>query len=111
MKRSVCFLAAGVFFMQTLVTAQSLDFQFFRTRVEPIFLRVREASGPGGSCFMSHTHVVTRFRLQPPSQSLSWTEEQSRKNFEAVSRLVVSGDPLKSRLLTHPLATAAATPM
>jgi hypothetical protein len=97
----VCvFLASG------MSMAQSPDFQFYRTRVEPIFLRVREANGPGGSCFMCHTQVKTRFRLEPPSASLSWSEEQSRQNFQAVSRLIVPGDPLKSRLLTHPLSAA-----
>jgi hypothetical protein len=36
-----------------------------------------------------------------------WSEEQSRKNFDAVSRLVVPGQPMKSRLLTHPLEPKA----
>ena len=36
-----------------------------------------------------------------------WTEEQSRHNFEAVSKLVTPGEPLKSRLLLQPLATEA----
>jgi len=44
-------------------------------------------------------------RLQPLAPgATAWTEAQSRKNFEAVSRLVVPGEPLKSRLLLHPLA-------
>jgi hypothetical protein len=87
--------------------AQSLDFQVYRTRVEPIFLKVREANGPGGSCFSCHTHVNTRLRLQPVTSSLTWTEAQSRRNFEAVQKLVVPGDPAKSRLLLQPLATQA----
>jgi len=37
----------------------------------------------------------------------SWTEEQSRQNFETVSQLVAPGDPLGSRLLLHPLAQEA----
>jgi len=32
-----------------------------------------------------------------------WDDEQSRLNFEAVSRLVSPGQPLASRLLMHPL--------
>jgi hypothetical protein len=87
--------------------AQSLDFQTYRTRIEPIFLKVRDANGPGGSCFSCHTHVQTRLHLQPVPPSLSWTEQQSRQNFSAVQRLVVSGDPAKSRLLLHPLAVEA----
>jgi hypothetical protein len=84
-----------------------LDFEIYRTRIEPIFLKIREANGPGGSCFMCHTHLNTRLRLQPVSSNISWTEEQSRRNLEAVMRLVVPGDPLRSRLLLHPLATEA----
>src|SRR6185295_13916351 len=87
--------------------AQSLDFQTYRTRIEPIFLKVRDGNGPGGSCFSCHTHVHTRLHLQPVTANLTWTEEQSRRNFEAVQRLVVPGDPARSRLLLHPLAVEA----
>ena len=38
-----------------------------------------------------------------PGQA-NWTDEQSRKNFEVVSKLVNPGDPGTSRLLLHPLA-------
>src|SRR6202030_4225725 len=37
----------------------------------------------------------------------SWTLEQSRKNFEVVLQLTTPGEPLKSRLLLHPLAPEA----
>ena len=40
-------------------------------------------------------------------EPFAWTEAQSRINFEVVSRLVVPGDPAKSPLLLHPLATEA----
>jgi hypothetical protein len=86
---------------------QGLDFQAYRNTVEPIFLKVRDANGPGGSCFSCHSHIHTRLHLQPVDGSLKWTEEQSRLNFEAVQKLIVPGDPAKSRLLLHPLATAA----
>ena len=36
----------------------------------------------------------------------TWTEEQSRKNFAAVSRVVAPGNE-RSRLLVHPLAEQA----
>lgn len=90
-----------------LILLQALDFQTYLTRVEPIFLKVREANGPGGSCFSCHTHINTRFRLEHVQPSLTWTEAESRRNFEAVQRLVVPGDPMKSRLLLHPLAIPA----
>jgi hypothetical protein len=39
--------------------------------------------------------------------STSWTEELSRRNFDAVSQVVSPGDPMKSRLLLRPLAPEA----
>lgn len=86
----------------------SSDFEFYRTRVEPIFLKPRDAFGPGGTCVACHTRVTSRLRLQPlTSGRTSWTEEQSRRNFETVTRLIVPGEPLKSRLLLHPLSVEA----
>jgi YVTN family beta-propeller protein len=82
-----------------------LDFQTYRNRIEPIFLKQRQ---DGVRCYDCHSVLATRLRLQPLSPGKpSWTEEQSRRNFDAVSRLVTPGDPLKSRLLLHPLAQEA----
>jgi YVTN family beta-propeller protein len=82
-----------------------LSYAEYRTRIEPIFLKRREG---GARCYDCHSTLTTRLRLQAflPGDS-SWTEEQSRKNFEFVSRLVTPGDPLGSRLLLHPLAPEA----
>jgi YVTN family beta-propeller protein len=83
----------------------SLDFDVYRSRIEPIFLKKREG---GMRCYDCHSMMVTRLRLEPLSPgSSSWTEEQSRKNFAAVSQLVTLSDPSKSRLLLHPLAQEA----
>lgn len=101
-------LAIGLLLAPPAGAAQSLDFDVYRTRVEPIFLKIREANGPGGACFMCHAHIKTRFRLEPLAPGArSWTEEQSRRNFTAVQRLVVAGDPGRSALLLHPLAIDA----
>jgi hypothetical protein len=92
------------------VWSQPPDFQTFRTRVEPILMQPRPGNsvGPGGSCFVCHTKVTSRLKLQPfTAGATRWTEEQSRKNYAVVLRLVVPGDPLKSRLLLHPLAAEA----
>jgi hypothetical protein len=87
-------------------TAQSsLDFQIYRTRIEPVFLKQREG---GVMCYACHSVLATRLRLQPFSAGRSsWTERQSRLNFEVVSQLVAPGNPLASRLLLHPLALEA----
>jgi len=84
--------------------AHSVDFEFYKTRVEPIFLEKR----PGHArCYVCHS-VRTPFRLEKllPG-STSWTEEQSRSNFEVASQLVVAGNPTSSHLLMHPLAPDA----
>jgi hypothetical protein len=81
-----------------------LDFETFRTRIQPIFLAKR----PGHArCIACHTSG-TPLRLQPlPKGSTTWSEEDSRKNFQAVQRVVVPGSVTKSRLLVHPLAEEA----
>jgi YVTN family beta-propeller protein len=89
----------------TATQESSLDFEIYRSRVEPIFLKQREN---GARCYDCHSTLVTRLRLELlPSGSSSWTEAQSRKNFTAVLQLVDLGDPLKSRFLLHPLAPEA----
>lgn len=95
-------LAAAVAAAIPAMLASSLDFETYRTRVEPIFLKKR----PGHArCVVCHEANNSGFRLQPrPPEGASWTEEQSRKNFASVSKLVVPGNPEKSKLLLHPLA-------
>ncbi len=84
--------------------SEMLDFEFFKTRVQPIFLARREGHAP---CYACHSQGTT-MRLQPLSPgSTSWSEEESRRNFEAVMKMVVPGQPLKSQLLMHPLETDA----
>ncbi len=96
-------IAAGA--LGTAGIAQSLDFETYRARVEPLFLKKR----PGHArCVVCHEANNSAFRLQPLAPgATSWTEEQSRKNFESVSRLVKRGDPADSRLLKHPLSPEA----
>lgn len=90
----------------TSTAAQSLDFELYRARVEPIFLKTRQ--GGAGSCLSCHSRIRGRFRLERLSEgAASWSEEQSRLNFEVVARLVSPGEPLTSRLLLHPLAVEA----
>jgi hypothetical protein len=86
------------------LSAEPLNFEFYRTRVEPIFLKAREE---GVSCVGCHSALVTRLRLQVLTNGKTWSEDQSRKNFEAVTKLVAPGEPMKSRLLLHPLASEA----
>ena len=84
--------------------AQTLDYQYFKQKVQPILLFKR----PGHArCYVCHS-TGTTFRIERLSPgAASWNEEQSRRNFDSVKRLVKPGDPLASRLLTHPLAPEA----
>ena len=80
-----------------------LDFEFFKSKVQPIFLAKRPGHARCISCHASGTPL----RLQPLSAgSTTWNDEESRKNFDAVRRFVVPGSA-KSRLLIHPLAEQA----
>lgn len=99
------FCARLLIFLAPLAAAQSLDFEVYKTRVEPIFLKKRPTHA---RCVACHVDAATAFRLQPlPAGAKTWTEEQSRKNFETVLKLVVPGNPKASRLLMHPLAPDA----
>ncbi len=88
---------------QQAASPASLDFEFFKTRVQPIFLAKRPGHARCIACHGSGTPL----RLQPLRPgATSWTDEESRRNFEAVRRVVVPGS-LKSLLLVHPLEEQA----
>jgi hypothetical protein len=82
----------------------SLDYEFFKNKVEPVFLTKR----PGHArCVMCHTVNNAPFHLVPLSPgSTTWNEEQSRQNFELVQRVAAPGI-LDSPLVKHPLAQEA----
>ena len=82
----------------------SLDYEVFKTRVQPIFLNKR----PGNArCVSCHTSGGAAYLQRLAPGQATWDEEQSQKNFDRVKRLVVPGAPDKSRLLLHPLAVEA----
>ena len=94
--------AAPVFAQVSASPTSSLDYTFFRDRVQPIFLAKR----PGHArCIACHENGNPRLQALSPGAS-TWNEEQSRQNFEAWQRVVAPGDPQSSRLLMHPLAAA-----
>jgi hypothetical protein len=89
----------------SFAAAESLDFATYRAKVEPIFLKKREGHA---RCVVCHSGGGNAFRLQPLAPgATAWTEEQSRQNFEAVSKLVNSANLLSSPILKHPLAEEA----
>jgi hypothetical protein len=84
---------------------QPLDYDFFKARVEPIFLKNR----PGHArCYACHAlGPAPRYLVKLSPGNDFWTEEQSREIFENVSKLVKLDDPMNSRLLIHPLSPLA----
>jgi hypothetical protein len=82
----------------------SLNYEFFKAKVEPIFLAKR----PGHArCVVCHTFNNAPLHLVSLSPgSTTWNEEQSRRNFQLVQKVVVPGYE-GSKLLTHPLAEQA----
>ncbi len=86
----------------------TLDYEFFKSRVEPIYLKQR--SPDHARCIACHvkTKHPRGLSLEPLSPgSHSWTEEQSRRNFQTVLKLVVPGNVDASMFPMHPLAPEA----
>jgi len=89
-----------------------LSFEAYRETIEPIFLADRGGWGPGRApCATCHAEQGTPLRLQRLRETAEgevfWSEEDSRRNFEVVSRLVTPGDPGRSRLLRKALVEEA----
>jgi hypothetical protein len=95
-------LAAAAAPQMVLRAAPALNYEFFKARVQPIFLQKRDGHT---RCYVCHAESNNAFRLERLSPGANtWSEEQSRKNFEMASILVNPGDPATSRLLQQPLA-------
>ena len=84
--------------------ALSLNYEFFKDKVQPVFLAKRAGHT---RCVVCHTINNAPFHLVPLSPgSTTWNEQQSRQNFELVQRVAAPG-LLESPLLKHPLAQEA----
>jgi hypothetical protein len=82
-----------------------LDFETFKSRVQPILTSARKGNA---RCTACHSRAGGNSFLEPLSPGASsYTDEQSRRNFDRIQRLVVPGEPLKSILLMNPLAEEA----
>ena len=93
-------MLVGLLIQQPAAPAKpALNYEVFKTEVQPIFLKKRTGHA---RCIACHGQG-TVLRLQPlaPGRT-TWTEDESRKNFQAIQRVAFPGN-LKSRLLLHPL--------
>src|ERR1700733_6536615 len=71
--------------------AQSLDFETYRTKVEPIFYKQREGHA---RCVVCHAQSNNSFKLQEwGPKTKAWTEEQSRMNYQMILQIVTPGNP------------------
>src|SRR6476620_5461521 len=78
----------------------SLDYEYFKTKIQPSFVAKRPGHARCVSCHASGTPL----RLQPLAKgSTTWSEEDSRKNFAAVTSRVAFAGNAKSPILIHPL--------
>jgi hypothetical protein len=106
MKAVPLVIVLAVLIRQTPATSPppALDYAFFKARVQPIFLAKR----PGHArCYVCHRGGATSYLRVLSPGAVTWDDEQSRQNFNAVLRYVVAGHPEQSRLLMHPLAEEA----
>ena len=101
------FLLAGLLGQQPAPApkaAPTLDYEFFKNKVEPIVLAQRPHRARCVACH-SRAGNNSAFRLVPLSPgSTTWTEEQSRQNFANAQEMVIPGMPDQSPLLFHALA-------
>ena len=94
-------LIAGLHGQQPAPASSSgaLDYEYFKSRVQPIFVAKRAGHARCVACHGQGTPL----RLQAlPAGATTWSEEDYKKNFQAVSRVAQPGNA-KSRLLIHPL--------
>lgn len=83
------------------VAEPMVDFEFFQSCVQRVFLTGRDGALP---CMECHGDGTAGFARPVGEGRDFWNEEESRRNFEAAMRLIEPGEPTRSRLLMHPLA-------
>jgi hypothetical protein len=94
-------VAIGVLAAPSTAGAQALDYDFFKTKIQPIFLKKREGHT---RCIVCHAGANNAMRLTPlAAGTTNFTEEQTKTNYETLSRIVVPGKPMESHFLLHPL--------
>src|ERR1700730_4584940 len=84
---------------------ESLSYEVFKTKVQPIFLKNRAEHA---RCYGCHILPNRIFHLEPLSPgSPDWNYEPPCKNFQSALEAVNLEEPASSKLLLHPLAPEA----
>src|SRR5690349_6799074 len=74
-----------------LPATQSADFEFFRKRVEPVFLKYRPNHARCATCHAGGSGGAFVLQVLAPGTT-KWTEEQSMRNYLIASELVAPGN-------------------
>lgn len=80
--------------------APVVDFEFFRSCVQNVFTTPREGHIKCSNC---HGAGLAGFALVPGGGRNAWNEGEARAAFHVIARLIVAGNPEKSRFLLKPL--------
>ena len=101
---AACLVVATAGSVQSQPAAPALDYEYFKTKVEPVFLTHR----PGHTrCVACHTQNNAPFHLVKLSPgATTWNEQQSRQNFQLIQKVAIPGS-LDSPIVKHPLAQQA----
>ena len=89
---------------QQAASSAALDYEFFKTKLQPVFLAKRQGHARCVVCHTMNNAPLHLVQLSPGSTT--WNEEQSRQNFQLVQKVVVPGYE-DSKLVIHPLAEQA----
>ena len=78
----------------------ALDYEFFKSKVQPVFLTRRDGHT---RCYVCHSNNNARFHLVTLSPgAATWNDAQSKQNFELIKRVAVPGS-IDSPIVMHPL--------
>ena len=80
--------------------APPVDFEFFRSCVQSVFSTPREGHIRCSNC--PNTGLIG-FAPVPAEGRSQWNEDDARQAFRVIARLIVAGNPEKSRFLLKPL--------
>ena len=76
-----------------------LDFEFFRSCVQPVFANPRE-----GQLRCSNCHSSGMIGFAPaPARGDAWSDEEAQRAYTLLSRVITPGNPEQSRFLLKPL--------
>jgi hypothetical protein len=76
-----------------------LDFEFFQACVQQVFANPRD-----GHIRCSNCHSAGLMGFAPvPQNGSTWSDQEARRAFSTISRLIIPGNPEQSRFLLKPL--------